>query len=624
MRHELDALLRKRRAVVLVSLDCIAWLVALLTFASLRMDLADEPVPWVGTLGLAGLAAVLHVQIGWIVRLHQGRCMLGSFEDMLVLGAVTGAAGMLVGTVNLLAPEMLVPRSVPVAATFMALALGAAGRAVWRWLRELGIIRRHRPGCLPALILGAGDGGRQLVDSMLRDPGSGWFPIGLLDDDRQLRHLRIRGVPVLGTSEDLASVLSQTGCRTLIVAIPSAGSDLIRTIGRRAIDLGIELKVVPGVRDLLDGRVAVADIRDIEPADLLGRHQVDTEIASVAGCLTGRRVLVTGAGGSIGSELCRQIKQFAPAELIMVDHDESALHAVQLAVNGMALLDTPDVVLADIRDAPRMMELFQQRRPEVVFHAAALKHLPMLEQYPVEAVKTNVWGTFAVLEAAKAADVERFVNISTDKAANPSSVLGYSKRIAEGLTAAAARDTHGSFVSVRFGNVLGSRGSVLTAFTAQIEAGGPVTVTHPDVTRYFMTVQEAVQLVIQAAAIGKGGEALVLDMGEPVGIADVARQLIELSGRHIEIVFTGLREGEKLHEELLGSGERDHRPMHPSVSHVSVPPVPPPAVRKIDTEGGRQAAISALRATCMQMVDGDRALSDVSTDSTCTAPVLSG
>lgn len=625
MRHELDALLQRRRVVVLVSLDCVAWLIALVTFASLRMGLADGQVPWVGTLGLAGLAAVLHVQIGWIVRLHQGRSMLGSFEDMVVLAAVTGAAGLLVVTVNLLVPEMLVPRSVPLAATFMALALGAGGRGVWRWLRELGLIRRHRPGCRPALILGAGDGGHQLVNAMLRDPASGWLPIGLLDDDRKLRHLRIRGVPVLGASEDLASVIARTGCRTLIVAIPSAGSELIRTIGRRAIDLGVELKVVPGVRELLDGRVAVSDIRDIEPADLLGRHQIDTDIGAIASYLTGRRVLVTGAGGSIGSELCKQIEQLAPAELIMVDHDESALHAVQLSVNGVALLDTPDVVLADIRDANRMMELFLQRRPEVVFHAAALKHLPMLEQYPVEAVKTNVWGTLAVLEAAKAAKVDRFVNISTDKAANPTSVLGYSKRIAERLTAAVARDAHGTFVSVRFGNVLGSRGSVLTAFTAQIEAGGPVTVTHPDVTRYFMTVREAVQLVIQAAAIGNGGEALVLDMGKPVGIADVARQLIEQSGRHIEIVFTGLREGEKLHEELLGSGERDHRPMHLSVSHVAVPPVPPLAARKIDTEGGRQAAISALRATCTQMVDDNLLTSSgVPTDTTRAAALLSG
>ncbi|MEQ4204257.1 nucleoside-diphosphate sugar epimerase/dehydratase [Actinopolymorpha sp. B9G3] len=611
MPSELDALLRKWRVVVLASLDCIAWLIALVAFAALRVDLVDRPLPWVGTLGLAGLAAVLQVQIGWIVRLHQGRSMLGSFEEMVVLGAVTGSVGIVIATVNALAAELLVPRSVPVAATFMALALGAAGRAGWRWLRELGIFRLRRPGGTPALILGAGDGGRQLIDSMMRDPASGWFPVGLIDDDRQLRHLRIRGVPVLGTSRDLDHVVSQTACRTVIVAIPSAGSELIRAIGQRAAELRLDLKVVPRVAELLDGRVGVTDVREIQPTDLLGRHQIDTDVGAVAGYLAGRRVLVTGAGGSIGSELCRQIGQFAPAELIMVDHDESALHAVQLAVKGVALLDTPDVVLADIRDAERMMGLFRQRCPEVVFHAAALKHLPMLEQYPVEAVKTNVWGTLAVLEAAKAAGVARFVNISTDKAANPSSVLGYSKRIAEGLTAGAARDSYGSFVSVRFGNVLGSRGSVLTAFTAQVEAGGPVTVTHPDVTRYFMTVQEAVQLVIQAAAIGSGGEALVLDMGEPVRIADVARQLIEASGRRIEIVYTGLRDGEKLHEELLGGGERDHRPMHPLVSHVTVPPVPPAALRKIDVNGGPQAATSTLRATCMEMVDGTGVPSDV-------------
>jgi FlaA1/EpsC-like NDP-sugar epimerase len=288
----------------------------------------------------------------------------------------------------------------------------------------------------------------------------------------------------------------------------------------------------------------------------------------------------------------------------MLDHDESALHAVQLSLNGVAMLDSPDVVLADIRDAARIRALFKQRRPAVVFHAAALKHLPMLEQYPGEAVKTNVWGTLGVLEAAKACGVERFVNISTDKAANPCSVLGYSKRIAERLTAASALDVGGTYVSVRFGNVLGSRGSMLPAFAAQIAAGGPVTVTHPDVTRYFMTVQEAVQLVIQAAAIGRGGEALVLDMGQPVRIADVARHLIERSGRAVELVYTGLRTGEKLNEELFGVGEPDVRPRHPLVSHVPVPAVSPLSVLGLELGGAPEGIVSALRETCADMTLG--------------------
>ncbi len=255
---------------------------------------------------------------------------------------------------------------------------------------------------------------------------------------------------------------------------------------------------------------------------MLGRNQLDTDIDSIAEYLTGRRVLVTGAGGSIGSELCRQIHRFEPAELMMLDRDESALHSVQLSIHGRALLDSDDVILCDIRDLDAVRTVFAQRRPDVVFHAAALKHLPMLEQYPAEAVKTNILGTRNVLDAADLVAVGRFVNISTDKAANPSSVLGYSKRIAERITADRARGAEGAYLSVRFGNVLGSRGSVLTSFANQIAHGGPLTVTHPDVTRYFMTIEEACQLVIQAAAIGGPGEALVLDMGQPIKIHDVA------------------------------------------------------------------------------------------------------
>jgi FlaA1/EpsC-like NDP-sugar epimerase len=282
----------------------------------------------------------------------------------------------------------------------------------------------------------------------------------------------------------------------------------------------------------------------------------------------------------------------------MLDRDESALHAVQLSLYGRAMLDGDDVVLADIRDTQFINTLFEDRQPQVVFHAAALKHLPMLEQYPGEAIKTNVWGTLTVLEAAKQSGVERFVNVSTDKAANPINVLGYSKRLAEALTAAIAPEADGTFVSVRFGNVLGSRGSVLTAFAAQIATGGPVTVTHPDVTRYFMTVQEAVQLVIQAAAIGRDGEALVLDMGEPVSIDGVARQLIELSGKQIDIVYTGLRKGEKMHEELLGDGEPDERPAHQLVSHTAVPALDALTARELDPWAHSTEIVKVLESLC--------------------------
>ncbi|MEB3366467.1 polysaccharide biosynthesis protein [Saccharopolyspora mangrovi] len=310
---------------------------------------------------------------------------------------------------------------------------------------------------------------------------------------------------------------------------------------------------------------------DMEFVDLLGRSPVRIDMAEVLHTLVGKRVLVTGAGGSIGSELCRHISRLGPGELMMLDRDESALHTVQLALHGRALLDSPEIILADIRDQQYLMKIFAERRPQVVFHAAALKHLPILQRYPGEAWKSNVIGTQNVLRAAENTGVERFVNISTDKAANPTSALGYSKRIAERLTAEVAQRVDGTYVSVRFGNVLGSRGSVLGAFLDQISSGGPVTVTHPDVTRFFMTVSEAVQLVIYAAAIGGPGEALVLDMGQPVRIDDLARRLIRRSGRPIEVVYTGLRPGEKLHEALFDGSERDFRPLQPSIAHVTMP-----------------------------------------------------
>jgi FlaA1/EpsC-like NDP-sugar epimerase len=319
----------------------------------------------------------------------------------------------------------------------------------------------------------------------------------------------------------------------------------------------------------------IENVRDPRISELLGRRPVSTGVEAVAGRFTGRRILVTGAGGSIGAELCRQLHQFAPAELIMLDRDESALHEVQLALHGRALLDSDETVLADIRDAARVREVFERFRPQIVFHAAALKHLPLLERYPAEAVQSNIFGTQTVLEAAAACGAESFVNISTDKAADPVSVLGYSKKIAERLTAHMAGQADGTYLSVRFGNVLGSRGSVLGALSAQVRVGGPLTVTDPEVSRYFMTADEAVQLVLQAVVVGGSGEVLILDMGEPVRIADIARRLAARSSHPVDIVYTGLRPGEKLSEQLLGRDEVDHRPRHPLVRHVLAKPLDP-------------------------------------------------
>nr|WP_272946776.1 nucleoside-diphosphate sugar epimerase/dehydratase [Antricoccus suffuscus] len=518
---------------------------------------------------------------------------------MVWLGAVVVGAGTTLFLVNLVV--QVAPRSVPLTAMLAALAIMAWGRATWRRLNERDRRRVGGTDGEPIIVIGAGDGGRQLIKSMHEDPTSQWKPVALLDDSPAKRHLRINGVPVVGTVDDVEKIADDTGAKTVVLAVPSAGAEFVRRASTLATDAGLRVKVLPGINDLLHGRIGIGDVRDIDVADVLGRHQIDTDIQSIAGYLTGQRVLVTGAGGSIGSELCRQIYKYGPAELMMLDRDESALHAVQLSIFGRAMLDSDDVVLADIRDRQAIDEIFATRRPTVVFHAAALKHLPMLEQYPAEAVKTNVWGSLNILESAREFGVERFVNISTDKAANPCSVLGYTKRIAEGLTATIAAESDGTYLSVRFGNVLGSRGSVLTAFAAQIAAGGPVTVTHPDITRYFMTVQEAVQLVIQAAAIGRDGEALVLDMGEPVKIEDVANQLIAMSGKQVEIQYTGLRDGEKMHEELFGAGEPDERPVHPLVSHVAVPSVNATTAHALNTGAFREAIVHDINHVCDAM-----------------------
>ncbi len=608
--------LRKRRHLLLTAFDSLAWGAGLGVAALGRVDFDTNNVRWAPLVGVWALVSVVYTALGWRQRLHHGRAELASLEEMVTLGLVASAAGTGVFAVNLVLSPPMVARSVPLIAVFVAVALMGTGRAVWRQAEEAA--RRSQPvaGSVPVLILGAGDGGRQLIRSMRRATESGftrratdisWEPVGLLDDDLNKRHLRIYGVQVLGTSRDLRAAVERSGASLLVVAIPSLAGTAIRAITQDAVAAGLDVKVVPGVNDLLDGRVDITSVRDINMEDLLGRHQVETDVKSIAGCLTGRRVLVTGAGGSIGSELCRQIHKYGPSELIMLDRDESALHAVQLSLHGRALLDSTEVVLGDIRDGDFVNEFFNTRRPQIVFHAAALKHLPLLEQYPGEAVKTNVWGTLTVLEASRDNDVETFVNISTDKAADPCSVLGYSKRMAERLTASVAAEATGTYLSVRFGNVLGSRGSVLVAFTSQIASGGPVTVTDPEVTRFFMTVQEAVELVIQAAAIGRDGEALVLDMGSPVRIDDVARQLIKLSGKPVDIQYTGLRPGEKMHEVLFGAGEPDERPVHPLVSHVGVPPMSRRVARDIDLSVERGNLTHALVEECKALRVGETA-----------------
>jgi FlaA1/EpsC-like NDP-sugar epimerase len=561
--------------------DALSWICGLVAAAWMTRDLAGTLLtPFVLIRAIAAVC-LLSAVAGLLAGLYRGRYQRGSLDEVMGVGMATCvmALFLVLACPRLIGGQRAVLQAVAGSTMFAVLAMLGA-RYVLFAVRQRS--RRSAAAMVNVIVFGAGDAGSMLIHRLKREPHSTYRPVAILDDDPAKRRLRIQGIQVLGDRTRMAEVAATTGATVLVIAIARASGTAIRDLTAQAESCGLSPKVVPSVSELLAGSARIEGVRDPRISDLLGRRPVRTDVAAVAGHFAGKRILVTGAGGSIGSELCRQLHRFGPAELVMLDRDESALHAIQLALHGRALLDSDETILADIRDPYRVAEVFEQFRPHIVFHAAALKHLPLLERYPAEAVKSNVLGTRNVLEAAAACGVESFVNISTDKAADPVSVLGYSKRVAERLTAHMAGHASGSYLSVRFGNVLGSRGSVLTALSAQVAAGGPVTVTHPDVTRYFMTADEAVQLVLQAAVIGSSGEVLVLDMGEPVRIADIARRLAAGAPHPVDIVFTGLRPGEKLAEDLLGQGEVDNRPHHPLIRHAVVTQLTPERLGNLD------------------------------------------
>lgn len=554
---------------MLFLLDALAWSLAIFAALVLRFDFNLLRIQWGWTLTLIGVTALLQLFGGWVFWLYRNRYEVGSFDEVRAL-VVNITSVMVVAWIfaYLVGYGNGIPRSTMIIAAPIAFSLMGVARYLMRLFAE----RQLKPGegAERTLLYGAGYLGVQTAKRLLTDAKASSLPVGFLDDNGVKRNQEVRGVRVLGGLNDLQAAARQSGATTLMVCIGDADSALMRRVDEAAEQAGLRVLVLPPLERILRNSSAISDVRELSIEDLIGRHPVRLETDSIAEYLQDHVVLVTGAGGSIGSELCRQLARFAPRELIMLDRDETALQETQISISGHGLLNTRDVVLADIRDDVALTRVFQERKPDVVFHAAALKHLPMLEQYPDEAWKTNVLGTLNVLNAARASGVGTFVNVSTDKAANPTSVLGHSKRVAEKLTAWMARETGQRYLSVRFGNVIGSRGSMLPTFRALIAAGGPLTVTHPDVTRYFMTIPEACQLVIQAGGIGRLGEVLILDMGEPVRIIDVAKRMIAQSGKPVDIVFTGLRHGEKMHEELVGLGEGNERPFHPKISHAQV------------------------------------------------------
>ncbi len=446
--------------------------------------------------------------------------------------------------------------------------------------------QRRRNDDVRAIIVGAGAAGQMIAKELLTNPKMGLYPVAFVDDDDRKANHRLNDIPVLGTIADIGRVAHERDAGALVIAIPSAPGSLTRRVVQAAADAGLKTRTLPPLSDVLSGRASPSSLRDVQIEDLLRREPVQTDLAAVRNLGKGRTVLVTGAGGSIGSELCRQLAQLEPAMLVILGHGENSIFDIQaeLRTSHPGVPVVP--VIADIRDAQRMHAIFDDCRPYAVFHAAAHKHVPLMEENVVEAITNNIHGTTNVVNAAIDAGVEHFVLISTDKAVRPTSVMGATKRLAERVVQHAAVAHGRNFVSVRFGNVLGSRGSVVPTFFRQIRAGGPVTVTHPEMRRYFMTIPESVQLVLQAGTLGLGGEVFVLDMGEPVRIVDLATDLIRLCGfepgKDIDVQFTGIRPGEKLYEEMFFHEEHAVPTNHPKLLRAKKAGIPEGLMRRID------------------------------------------
>jgi FlaA1/EpsC-like NDP-sugar epimerase len=455
-----------------------------------------------------------------------------------------------------------------VIAWMLHLLLIGGSRFVWRMFRDTYITKDTNKK--RTLIIGAGSAGTMVVRQLQHNREADLFPIAFVDDDKNKQKLEIYNVPVVGMTNNIKEIVEDNDIEYIIIAIPSLNRKQINEIFEKCRKTKAKTQIVPMLEDLLDGKVSVNEVRDVQVEDLLGREPIQLDDAGIGEKITGKTILVTGAGGSIGSEICRQIMKYKPAKIVLLGHGENSIYNIEMEMR-VTYKDTVEVMteIADVQDRHKIFEIMKKHQPYIVYHAAAHKHVPLMERNPEEAVKNNIFGTKNVAEAADTFKVNTFVMVSTDKAVNPPNVMGATKRFAEMLVQhLAAVSTNTRFVAVRFGNVLGSRGSVIPLFKKQIQKGGPVTVTHPDMIRYFMTIPEASRLVIQAGTLAKGGELFVLDMGDPVKIVDLAKNLITLSGYSIEeigIEFTGLRPGEKMYEELLNEGEIHPEQIFPKI-----------------------------------------------------------
>lgn len=565
-----------------VVFDLLFWVVSVFVAVILRLEFSFDRLNPFSLLALGVSIAFLHFFVGLIGGLYRDRFVLGSFDEFANLFLTSSVAAFPAAAWGLVfGPEVGIPRSV----VFIAVPIFFLLSGSVRFFRRLRL--RHLPAKNPAkraIIFGAGSMGEVVVSELLSNPSRSFQPVGLLDDDPQKKSRWISGIKMQGTLKDLPQVSKRLGADALIVAVPRADSVLLERVRSLARESEIEVVILPSFSELLAGLPGNFVLSKLGIEDLVGRRAVTIDSQAIKDYLEDRTILITGAGGSIGVELCRQVARYSPARVFFLDRDETGLQQAELAVSGKGFLSDATILLADIRDADVVHDLFSKAKPDVVFHAAALKHLPALERFPREAWRTNVLGTANVLSAAAHNRVSHFVNISTDKAADPSSVLGRSKKLAEQLTSWYDANEVGNYQSVRFGNVLGSRGSLVPTLEYLIDVGGPIHLTDPEATRFFMTVSEACQLVLQAGTETSASSIFLLDMGNPVKILDIANRMIEMSGKNIEIRYQGLRPGEKLEETLVSFEERLEASSHDLIWRINAQGLPPSALPNLERD----------------------------------------
>jgi FlaA1/EpsC-like NDP-sugar epimerase len=570
-------LLRVRNRLFLISDIIIVFLCVYMSFV-IRVEIFNLKQYWSGLLLFAFIAIIIFPMVLYLMGIYSIYWQYGSIDSILVLVSAEVVATILVAvisiTVSIIIPnKFIIPRSIPIIFLSLVLILISGSRIMLRLIAYYqgdGKLICTSP-IQHVLIMGAGKAGSMVVREIKRNPQLGIHVIAFLDDNSDKHNMAIHGVKVLGNKESIPVLVRKYAIDEIIIAMPSVHGKQIRSIVTICKKCNVNVKIMPGIYELLNGSIGINQLRNVQIEDLLRREPIRTDLNSVKALIQGKKIMVTGGGGSIGSELCNQIINFDPEELLILGHGENRIFEINKRfTRNQSLKHNCRIIpiIADIRFPYRIESIFKEYRPDIVFHAAAHKHVPLMELNPAEAINNNVIGTRNLLQASLDTGVGKFIMISTDKVVNPTSIMGASKNVAELLVQKAAIDSGLPFITVRFGNVLGSTGSVVLSFKEQIAAGGPITITHPDMKRYFMTIPEAVQLVLQAAVLGKGEEVFILDMGEPVKIVDLANDLIRLSGfsgDNIEIIYTGCRPGEKLYEELFIEGEVYAKTVHDKI-----------------------------------------------------------